>query len=75
MRDVEVTAGRIEILQRNESASIRVDAVSHFGHPFVFDSADAILAAGSFLLGMTRSKDRAKGTASCQFFNTLIFIR
>ncbi|MNN93950.1 hypothetical protein D3C81_2124910 [compost metagenome] len=67
MRDVEVTAGRVKILQGDKSPGIRIDAVSHFGCPCVFDMSDAILAAGSFLLGKARSKDRATTTASRRF--------
>src|SRR5690606_17019167 len=33
LRDVEVTAGRVQVLQRNDGADVRVDAVSHFGCP------------------------------------------
>src|SRR5690606_21266033 len=60
LRDAEVTAGRVEVLQRNEGANVRVDAVSHFGCPLSSTMSDAILAAGSILLRGPRRKWRAK---------------
>jgi hypothetical protein len=37
--------------------------------------SDAILAAGSFLLGKTLSKDRASSGSASSFLNSLIFLR
>jgi hypothetical protein len=59
LRDVQLAAGRVQVLQRNEGADVRIDAVSHFGCPFVFDMSDAILAIRSVLLGFLLSKDDA----------------
>ena len=37
LRDRQLTVGRVQVLERNHGADVRIDAVSHFGCPFVFD--------------------------------------
>uniref|UniRef100_A0A0N5A026 NAD-specific glutamate dehydrogenase n=1 Tax=Parastrongyloides trichosuri TaxID=131310 RepID=A0A0N5A026_PARTI len=51
LRDREITARVVEVLQSNQGACVRIDAVSHFGFSFVFDISDAVLTPRAFCSG------------------------
>ncbi|MNS80446.1 hypothetical protein D3C72_1141250 [compost metagenome] len=54
LRDAQVAARLVEVLQSNQGACVGIDAVSHFGFPLSLTISDAVLAIGSILLGVLR---------------------